>query len=426
MESNTYKTDFSYFVRMALKNDMAWKTLAIILKDLTPTLIETREVISILLNELEALQSRLQMKEKELEKYQDSSSTTAEIQKIHMKHQKNALETEFTTGEIQENEQQSSVPEDETIEDEIEVLEVIKESMNEEMYLDMNKGTKSSDELVNEENDSYDAFESMGLGEIDSEWYTFVTDAKTFIPEIDAPVQEKEFCTENEPTSSNGSEDGKHMTFQKEHATDKPVKQVDNEWYTLVANDKKSDSETKKTVESDETVTEKAKKRPYQCTFCQKAFQNSSNLKNHVRIHTGEVPFECKTCKKRFNKASNLKKHEMIHTGEKPFECKTCKKRFTQKCVLKAHERIHTGEVPYECKTCKKRFKQSIHVKRHERIHTGEEPYECKSCSKRFNQQSALKIHERNHTGDKPFACKRCSKRFKQIPALRYHEKHHI
>ena len=424
MESNTYKTDFSYFVRMALKNDMAWKTLAIILKDLTPTLIETREVISILLNELEALQSRLQMKEKELEKYQDSSSTTAEIQKIHMKHQKNALETEFTTGEIQENEQQSSVPEDETIEDEIEVLEVIKESMNEEMYLDMNKGTKSSDELVNEENDSDDAFESMG--EIDNEWYTFVTDAKTFIPEIDAPVQEKEFCTENEPTSSNGSEDGKHMTFQKEHATDKPVKQVDNEWYTLVANDKKSDSETKKTVESDETVTEKAKKRPYQCTFCQKAFQNSSNLKNHVRIHTGEVPFECKTCKKRFNKASNLKKHEMIHTGEKPFECKTCKKRFTQKCVLKAHERIHTGEVPYECKTCKKRFKQSIHVKRHERIHTGEEPYECKSCSKRFNQQSALKIHERNHTGDKPFACKRCSKRFKQIPALRYHEKHHI
>ena len=425
MESNTYRTNFSCFVRMALKNDMAWKTLAIILKDLTPTLIETREVISILLNELEALQSRLQMKEKELEKYQDSSSTTAEIQKIHMKHQKNALETEFTTGEIQENEQQSSVPEDETIEDEIEVLEVIKESMNEEMYLDMNKGTKSSDELVNEENDSYDAFESMGLGEIDSEWYTFVTDAKTFIPEIDAPVQEKEFCTENEPTSSNGSEDGKHMTFQKEHATDKPVKQVDNEWYTLVANDKKSDSETKKTVESDETVTEKAKKRPYQCTFCQKAFQNSSNLKNHVRIHTGEVPFECKTCKKRFNKASNLKKHEMIHTGEKPFECKTCKKRFTQKCVLKAHERIHTGEVPYECKTCKKRFKQSIHVKRHERIHTGEEPYECKSFSKRFNQQSALKIHERIHTGEEPYECKRCGKGFKQSPALRFHEKHH-
>ena len=26
MEPNTYKTDFSYFVRMAVKNDMPWKT----------------------------------------------------------------------------------------------------------------------------------------------------------------------------------------------------------------------------------------------------------------------------------------------------------------------------------------------------------------------------------------------------------------
>ena len=227
MESNTYRTNFSCFVRMALKNDMAWKTLAIILKDLTPTLIETREVISILLNELEALQSRLQMKEKELEKYQDSSSTTAEIQKIHMKHQKNALETEFTTGEIQENEQQSSVPEDETIEDEIEVLEVIKESMNEEMYLDMNKGTKSSDELVNEENDSDDAFESMG--EIDNQWYTFVKNIKTFVPEIEASVQEKEFCMETEPSSSNESKNDKHLAEENENNEDKSAKEVDNE-----------------------------------------------------------------------------------------------------------------------------------------------------------------------------------------------------
>ena len=37
-----------------------------ILKDLAPTLIETREVISILLKELEALQSTLKMKDKEL------------------------------------------------------------------------------------------------------------------------------------------------------------------------------------------------------------------------------------------------------------------------------------------------------------------------------------------------------------------------
>ena len=46
---------------------------------------------------------------------------------------------------FKKNEEQISVPENETIEDEIEVLEVVKERMKEEMFLDMNKGTKSND-----------------------------------------------------------------------------------------------------------------------------------------------------------------------------------------------------------------------------------------------------------------------------------------
>ena len=73
MESNIYKgtkNDFSYFVDMALQNRMPWKTLASLLTDLAPTLNDTREVISILLKELEALKSTLQKKDELLEKYQ--------------------------------------------------------------------------------------------------------------------------------------------------------------------------------------------------------------------------------------------------------------------------------------------------------------------------------------------------------------------
>ena len=63
MDSNICKgtkNDFSYFVDMALQNRMPWKTLASLLTDLAPTLNDTREVISILLKELEALKSTLQ------------------------------------------------------------------------------------------------------------------------------------------------------------------------------------------------------------------------------------------------------------------------------------------------------------------------------------------------------------------------------
>ena len=73
MTSNEFKQnkyDFSHFVSMALKNMMPWPTLSMLFKDLAPTLSETREIIGILLKELEALQSMLQMKEKLLKKHQ--------------------------------------------------------------------------------------------------------------------------------------------------------------------------------------------------------------------------------------------------------------------------------------------------------------------------------------------------------------------
>ena len=128
MESKEYKgtkIDFSYFVGMALQNNMAWKTLAIILKELAPTLDETREVVSILLKELEAMQSILKAKDKELEMYRNNGSLE-DPQNI-------SLETKTIPDVIQEYEQQSSVTETEASDDEIEVFEVVKESIIKEM-----------------------------------------------------------------------------------------------------------------------------------------------------------------------------------------------------------------------------------------------------------------------------------------------------
>ena len=113
-------------------------------------------------------------------------------------------------------------------------------------------------------------------------------------------------------------------------------------------------------------------KAPHECATCKKRFNQKVNLKSHELVHTDMMPYECKYCKKRFKERGNLSRHERIHTGEVPYECETCNKRFKLFSHLRSHERIHTGEKPYECSTCKKTFSQLNNLKRHKRIHIGQ------------------------------------------------------
>ena len=59
--------------------------------------------------------------------------------------------------------------------------------------------------------------------------------------------------------------------------------------------------------------SDQGKKMMHHCHICNRGFLNKSNIKVHLRTHTGEKPFGCEHCSKAFRQKAHLLKHMSIH-----------------------------------------------------------------------------------------------------------------
>ncbi|KAG9351748.1 hypothetical protein JZ751_022999 [Albula glossodonta] len=141
-------------------------------------------------------------------------------------------------------------------------------------------------------------------------------------------------------------------------------------------------------------------KRVYQCSLCNKVFQNSSNLNRHIRSH-GDKLFKCDECDKMFSRKESLKQHiSYKHSKNEPdmeyrYKCSTCEKAFRVENALKFHN-CRTDDKTFQCEICSRFFSTNSNLSKHKKKH-GEKLYACEICNKMFYRKDVMQDHQRRH-----------------------------
>ncbi|XP_038849288.1 zinc finger protein 711-like [Salvelinus namaycush] len=168
--------------------------------------------------------------------------------------------------------------------------------------------------------------------------------------------------------------------------------------------------------------------KPYCCPHCDFRCADQSNLKTHIKSkHGADLPFKCGHCPQAYADEGELQRHTEMVQGHKTHQCPHCEHKSTNSSDLKRHIiSVHTKDFPHQCDVCEKGFHRPSELKKHSETHKGSKVHQCRHCNFTTSDPFTLSRHILSvHTKDLPFKCKRCRRGFRQSAELKKHMKTH-
>lgn len=167
-------------------------------------------------------------------------------------------------------------------------------------------------------------------------------------------------------------------------------------------------------------LREHAKLTIYKCTFCDKAFSDSSNFSKHKKIH-GTSFLRCDLCNRKFHSKKMIAQHIEQHNRTSPVQCSHCDKIFHFESMLNKHVRCaHRKEetLKFRCRFCDDIFKSLKEKWEHEWcVHNVRKMIvDCLICGSQYRKYSDLKRHcFDEHNMEIPPAKKLLKKRYSRL-----------